>query len=182
MPIIIKRYANRKLYDTDKKKYITLSGIARYIHENEEVIVYDNTTGDDISNLILTQIIIERERENSGLFPKSILAGLIKASGDTFEVLKKYLTSPIDLVIQVNDEIDRRLDHIIEEGKITPEEGIYLRENLISFGRQKTRPDVSIESIIEHVLKNRGVPSGDEFHQMIEEIQRLSEIIDQTVD
>jgi polyhydroxyalkanoate synthesis repressor PhaR len=182
MPIIIKRYANRKLYDTEKKRYITLSGIAKYIQEDEDVIVIENTTGEDISNLMLTQIIIEIERENTGLFPKSILAGLIQTSSDTIEIIKRTLTSPFELVRYVNEEIDRRLDSLVDQGKITLEDGIYLRENLISLGRQKSAPNILIESIVEDSLHERGVPSGVEFRRLIDDIERLSEKIDQYVD
>lgn len=159
-----------------------MSGIAKYIQENEEVIVFDNTTGEDISNLILTQIIIERERENTGFFPKSILAGLIKTSSDTFEIFKRSLASPIEWVKHVNDEIDRRLDSLIDQGKITLEEGIYLRENLQSLGRQNIQPKLTIESVVEDILQERGVPSDSEIRQMINDIERLSKIIDRYVD
>lgn len=178
MPIIIKRYTNRKLYDTDKKQYITLSGIASYIQEGEEVIVIDNTTGEDISNLTLTQIIFEKEREKTGFFPKSILAGLIKTSGDTFENIRRSLTSPKELMRQVNDEIERRLDVLIEQGKITLDEAVGLRDNLLNLGHRDLISNQPIESIIENILKERGVPSRNEFRQLINDVELISEKID----
>lgn len=182
MPKIIKRYANRKLYDTEKKRYITLNEIAKYIQENEEVVVIDNTTGDDISNIVLTQIIIERERENSGYFPKSILAGLIQMSSDTFEIFRRSIFSPMELVKNINEEIDRRLETLIDQGIISLEEGRFLRENLISPSRKMTTPIIQIDTIVEGILHERGVPTGIDFRRLIDDVERLSEIIDQYVE
>lgn len=60
---IIKRYPNRKLYDTEAKKYITLDGIAELIRDGQEVQVMDHSTGEDLTTLTLTQIIFEQEKE-----------------------------------------------------------------------------------------------------------------------
>ena len=65
MPII-KRYPNRKLYDTEAKKYITLDGIAELIRQGEEVVVIDHTTNEDLTAVTLTQIIFEQEKKSSG--------------------------------------------------------------------------------------------------------------------
>ena len=72
MPII-KRYPNRKLYDTDAKRYITLDGIAELIRDGAEVQVVDHTTNEDLTAVTLTQIIFEQEKRNSGFLPKSVL-------------------------------------------------------------------------------------------------------------
>ena len=62
MPTIIKRYPNRKLYNTETKRYITLDGISTLIKQSNEVQVLDHTTGEDLTTLTLTQIIFEQEK------------------------------------------------------------------------------------------------------------------------
>ena len=65
MPII-KRYPNRKLYDTEAKRYVTLETITQMIHEGQEVQVVDHETGEDLTNLTLSQIIFEQEKKGGG--------------------------------------------------------------------------------------------------------------------
>lgn len=78
MPVI-KRYPNRKLYDTDAKRYITLNEIAALIRAGEEVVVTDHATDEDMTAVILTQIIFEQEKLQKGFLPKSVLTNLVRA-------------------------------------------------------------------------------------------------------
>jgi polyhydroxyalkanoate synthesis repressor PhaR len=94
MPVI-KRYPNRKLYDTEAKRYITLDGIAELIRNGAEVQVVDHTTDEDLTAVTLTQIIFEQEKRNSGFLPKSVLTGLVRAGGDTLNTLRRNLKSPL---------------------------------------------------------------------------------------
>lgn len=64
MPVLIKRYANRKLYNTDTSRYITLKGIAELVEAGDDVRVIDNETGEDITSITLSQILVDNERSN----------------------------------------------------------------------------------------------------------------------
>jgi polyhydroxyalkanoate synthesis repressor PhaR len=88
---IIKRYPNRKLYDTGTKRYVTLDHITQMIHEGQEVQVVDYETGEDLTNLTLSQIIFEQEKKGSGLLPRSLLTNLVRAGGDTFDQVRRAL-------------------------------------------------------------------------------------------
>ena len=90
MPII-KRYPNRKLYDTEAKRYVTLDSITQMIHEGQEVQVVDHETGEDLTNLTLSQIIFEQEKKGSGLLPRALLTNLVRAGGDTFDQVRRAL-------------------------------------------------------------------------------------------
>ncbi len=78
---VIKRYPNRKLYNTSSKQYITLEGIADMIRNGEEVQILDHNTGEDLTALTLTQIIFEQEKKQGGFLPRSVLTGLVQAGG-----------------------------------------------------------------------------------------------------
>lgn len=90
MPII-KRYPNRKLYDTEAKRYVTLETITQMIHEGQEVQVVDHETGEDLTNLTLSQIIFEQEKKGSGLLPRALLTNLVRAGGDTLDQVRRAL-------------------------------------------------------------------------------------------
>src|SRR5262245_66290972 len=81
MTVLIKRYANRKLYNADTSRYITLKGIAELIEAGEDVRVVDNETGEDITSVALSQILVDNERESRSV-PKTLLSDLIQKSGD----------------------------------------------------------------------------------------------------
>jgi len=79
MAILIKRYANRKLYNTDTSRYITLKGIAQLLEEGHEVRVMDNETGEDITQIALSQILVDNERAKED--PSETLLSQILARG-----------------------------------------------------------------------------------------------------
>ena len=81
MSVLIKRYANRKLYNTKTSRYITLKGIAELIEAGEDVRVIDNETGEDITSVALSQILVDHERSNSAA-SRTLLSELISRGGD----------------------------------------------------------------------------------------------------
>ena len=117
MPVI-KRYPNRKLYDTQAKKYITLDGIAALIRDGEEVQVIDHATGDDLTTVTLTQIIFEQEKKQGGFLPRSVLTGLVQAGGEHLSTLRRTLSSPLDLIRHVDEEITGRINALIYRGEM----------------------------------------------------------------
>jgi len=81
MTVLIKRYANRKLYNTQSSRYITLKGIAELIDADEDVRVIDNETGEDITSVALSQILVDSEREGRRV-SRPLLSGLLQRGGD----------------------------------------------------------------------------------------------------
>ena len=81
MPIRIKRYANRKLYNTETRRYITLKGIATLLEDGQEVEVIDNATGEDITGVTLSQILVDTERSNREV-PGNLLSEIFQRGGD----------------------------------------------------------------------------------------------------
>lgn len=172
--IIIKRYPNRKLYDTSVKRYITLEGIADLIREGQEVQVQDHLTGEDLTAVTLTQIIFEQEKKNSGFLPRSVLTGLVKAGGDTLTNLRRSLASPLEMLHQVDEEIERRVGHLVKQGELAEEEGRRLLEKLAAqSGRFLGKPTLSEEEI-EQYLAERGVPTREDLHALSEQLDALA--------
>ena len=81
-PKIIKRYVNRKLYDTERSRYVTLEDIAGVIKSGEEIQVVDNISGDDVTTVTLAQIIFETEKKTS-FMPIGLLRDLIRNGGES---------------------------------------------------------------------------------------------------
>ncbi|MCC6605939.1 MAG: pesticidal protein Cry15Aa [Anaerolineae bacterium] len=181
MPVI-KRYPNRKLYDTEAKRYITLDGIAELIREGQEVQVVDHTTDEDLTAVTLTQIIFEQEKRNSGFLPKSVLTGLVRAGGDTLNVLRRNLNSPLELLKHVDEEIEKRLQTLVERGEMAKEEAIHLSEKLMAAGQEKSKEMMIGQQRLERLLGMRGVPSREEVEALTSQIESLSAKIDSLIE
>src|SRR6202051_2613928 len=86
-PTIVKKYANRRLYNTATSSYVTLDDLARMIKEGGDFVAYDAKTGDDITRSVLTQIIVEQEQKGQNLLPISYLRTLVSFYGDSMQFL-----------------------------------------------------------------------------------------------
>lgn len=92
--VTIKKYANRRLYNTATSSYVTLDHLCQMVKEGVDFVVYDAKTGDDITRAVLTQIIVEEEAKGQNLLPISFLRQLIGFYGDNLQmVVPKYLES-----------------------------------------------------------------------------------------
>ncbi len=91
-PVIVKKYANRRLYNTESSSYITLENLAEMVRKDRDFIVYDAKTGDDITRTVLTQIIVEEEGKGNALLPTNFLRQLIGVYGSNVpNMVPKYL-------------------------------------------------------------------------------------------
>lgn len=86
-PVIVKKYANRRLYNTATSSYVTLDDLAKMIKEGGDFIAQDAKTGEDITRSVLTQIIVEQEQKGQNLLPTSFLRQLISFYGDSMQFL-----------------------------------------------------------------------------------------------
>lgn len=86
-PVIIKKYANRRLYDTESSSYITLEHLSLMTRAGREFKVVDAKSGDDITHNVLTQIIVEEENRGTTLLPVSFLRQLISMYGDQMQAM-----------------------------------------------------------------------------------------------
>jgi polyhydroxyalkanoate synthesis repressor PhaR len=96
-PVIIKKYANRRLYNTAKSSYVTLDNLSEMVREGEDFVVYDAKSGDDITRSVLTQIIFEEEAKGTSMLPASFLRQIIRLYGDALQsVVPGYLEASME--------------------------------------------------------------------------------------
>lgn len=121
MPVI-KRYSNRKLYDTESKRYVTLDDVAEFIRRGDDVRVVDHVTGDDLTSTTLLQVIFEEEKKIGGLLPQVVLTRLIRAGGEAVSSLRSRLAG-IDPFQMIDEEIRRRVREQVQAGRLSEDEG-----------------------------------------------------------
>src|SRR5499433_3468023 len=107
-PVVVKKYANRRLYNTATSSYVTLDDLARMIKEGGDFIACDAKTGEDITRSVLTQIIVEQEQKGQNLLPISFLRQLISLYGDSMQFLVPGYLEQAMLAFAQNQEQMRR--------------------------------------------------------------------------
>ena len=98
---VIKRYANRKLYDTQDSRYVTLEQISEMIRQGENVKVVDNNSKDDLTSVTLAQIIFEEEKKKKSFLPLAALRNIIESGGESLHELMNQLSEGAEKVGRV---------------------------------------------------------------------------------
>jgi len=108
--IVIKKYANRRLYNTQKSSYVTLDHLAEMVREGQDFVVKDAKTGDDITRSVLTQIIFEEESKGHNMLPTNFLRQLIGLYGDSVQgFVPGYLDASMEAFAKNQDELRESL-------------------------------------------------------------------------
>ena len=109
-PIVIKKYANRRLYNTATSSYVTLDYLAEMVKNGQDFVVYDAKTNEDITHSVLTQIIFEEENKGQNLLPIQFLRQLIKFYGDNLQAfVPSYLEMSMDAFASNQEKLRGRM-------------------------------------------------------------------------
>ncbi len=165
--VLIKRYANRKLYNTETSRYITLKGIAELIEEGREVRVIDNETGEDITSVALSQILVDSERSNRNV-PGTVLSELIQKGGDA---IYTALRRPQEGIGELRKNVRRVIgNREREEG-----EGAGLGE-WISESTQEL--EGRIQGVVERVLRALDLPRRSDIAALNANLERVAKALE----
>jgi polyhydroxyalkanoate synthesis repressor PhaR len=108
-PVIIKKYANRRLYNTDTSTYVTLEDLAEMVRSERDFVVFDAKTGEDLTHAVLTQIIVEQESRGTNLLPIGFLRQLIRFYGDSMQrLVPSYLEFSLDSLTRQQEDYRRK--------------------------------------------------------------------------
>ena len=111
--VVIKKYGNRRLYDATNSRYVNLDDLAAFIREGKDVKVLDAKTGQDLTRVVLTQIITEDAKDKPVGLPLELLRQLIMASDEVRqEFIMWYLKSAFDAYEKVQDAVQNRLSEV----------------------------------------------------------------------
>jgi len=121
-PTTIKKYANRRLYNTGTSTYVTLEDLATMVKEGEDFLVYDAKTGDDITRSVLAQIIFEQENKaGQNLLPTTFLRQLIRFYGDSMQmVVPKYLEQSLETLTREQEKFRKQLANTLSGTPFAP--------------------------------------------------------------
>src|ERR1700730_12378240 len=134
-PVTIKKYANRRLYNTGTSTYVTLEDLAVMVKEGEDFVVFDAKTGEEITRSVLTQIIFEQENKGQNLLPITFLRQLIRFYGDSMQMLvPHYLVVSIESLTREQEKFRHQMSQAFGAGPFAPLED-QVRRNMEMFER-----------------------------------------------
>jgi len=162
MAVLIKRYANRKLYNTETSRYITLKGIADLLEADQEVKVIDNETGEDITSVTLSQILVDTERDGRSV-PGNLLSELFQRGGDVlYGAVRKRVDDASEGIEELKGNVRRLLR---PRGR-----------DWVAF----TAPD--LESVVQHaferVAEMLDLPRRSDLARLSEQLDRVARALE----
>ena len=175
---VIKRYPNRKLYDTEAKAYVTLDGIAELIRGGADVQVVDHETGEDLTTVTLSQIILELEKKQGHALPKTVLTSLIRTGGDTLDMFKRSFYTSLGAMRLLEDGIERRVDLLVRRGQMSEDEGRQLRESLIKNSADLDGEGSESNRAVDVALDRLNIPSRSDFKRLSVQLEELTAKLD----
>ena len=110
---VVKRYANRKLYDTTSSRYVALDDVAAFVRRGDEVEVTDNETGEDLTAVTLAQIILEDERKKKSFLSLPVLQDLVRYGGDA---LAEATKQGMEAFGEMREAAEKRVSELVPEG------------------------------------------------------------------
>ena len=161
MAYVIKRYSNRKLYDTQESRYVTLEEIEEMIRGGRGVSVVDTATGEDLTSVTLTQIILEHERTHRGTLPTGFLHQLIKHGEAWQDWVQRSMRSSFEGIVGNQREMERVFREWSSRAGWGPPSGGEVKRESAEPDTERLREEVSslrerLRALEERLEKRRG--------------------------
>ena len=182
MAILIKRYANRKLYNTDSSRYITLKGIAELLESGEQVTVIDNETGEDITSVALSQILVDSERSQTSP-PTSLLSQILGRGGDAiYDALKRGVGEASEGIEDLQDRV-RKMVGPDADGNLNEEtDGSGDQSSQRSWPQSIFQSPAELEKIMqssmERVFRALDLPRRSDVESLNDNLERVASAVE----
>ncbi len=120
--LVIKRYGNRRLYNTETKTYVNYSDLAKIVRDGNDVQVIDSTTKEDVTKAVLIQVILEEEKNNKTVLPTEFLFQLLRSREEsTQDFFKNHLAASFNAYLKTKEEFDNRFRTMLEMATSAPQ-------------------------------------------------------------
>jgi polyhydroxyalkanoate synthesis repressor PhaR len=178
-PVVVKKYANRRLYNTESSSYITLDTLADMVRAGRDFVVYDARTGDDITRSVLTQIIVEEESKGRALLPTTFLRQLIGFYGDSLGgMVPRYLEHTMTAIARQQEQM-REAMHQTMGNLLPPGLEEMRRQNIAMMERAMSlfSPFYPAAREAEPAEPPAASPGPAEFEALQLEVERLRKLL-----
>ena len=178
-PLLVKRYSNRKLYNTRESRYITLDELADLVKAGTEIRVVDNDSGEDLTSVTLSQILLENERKKRDALPRLVLTELIQKGDKLFDTVRRSISSGFEMLTDAETGLERNIRRLVSRGELSSEEGESLLRRLTDWVREN-REDLEgqIDRRIQQIARRLDVPMQEDVDRLKASIERLHSAVD----
>lgn len=180
---LIKKYANRKMYDTSDKRYISRNQLTELIKKGEEVAIIDNRTGEDLTAAIVSQLIgmESQDKENDAAVSSRFLMQLLRKGGGTLtDYAKKYVSLWQGAFTMAEDEIDKLVNKLVKNKELSLSEGSRLKKEIIGFTNSlKGWISESIETRVGEVFDAMNLATNDHIKALSAKVDLLDKKVKQ---
>jgi polyhydroxyalkanoate synthesis repressor PhaR len=174
MATVIKRYANRKLYDCNAKRYVKLDELAELVKSGQDVQIIDNSTGEDITSVVLSKVLSEviSDKTQNGQVHPSILTEIIQKRAEVVD----YLKQGIEASVRTVKGVEQQLQHQLEQGwqRVTG-------QNKSSNSTEDFRNIFQrmIEESVQFLIGKMNLPTRAEINQLTKRLDEIEELLKQ---
>ena len=120
--LIIKRYSNRRLYNTETKDYVSYEDLASIVREGTDIKVVDSKTKEDVTKTVLIQVILEEEKKDQTVLPTDFLFQVLRSRDDSLQdFFKNHLSASFEAYLKTKEEFDNRFRSILEMAVAAPQ-------------------------------------------------------------
>ncbi len=164
----IKKYANRKLYDSTDKKYISMNRLSELIKQGEDIVIIDNETGKDLTASIVSSLIARTKDQAENTVSSGMLIRMFRKGGAALtDYTRKYTSLWQKSFTLAEDELDSLVKKLIKDKEISKSEGSRIRTDIIGFTKaMKTWISNTIDNRIDEVLNVMNLATRDNVKQL----------------
>ena len=166
MARLVKRYSNRKLYDTSESRYVTLDEIARWVKSGEEVKILENESGEDLTAVTFAQIILEEERKKSGLPSLRVMRELIQHGESALQGLAATVDRGIEAIRPAAEAARTHVHERMQEGV----------QNLTSVADRLTEIQRNLDEVVRRQVER--VTSSPTLQREMDRIERTARMLE----
>jgi polyhydroxyalkanoate synthesis repressor PhaR len=172
--VVIKRYENRKLYDARARAYVTLADLARMVADGGEIQVVDKATGEDLTTLVLAQVVLEGVKERTADIPRQVLSRLIRLAA---RPAAAWAEPAQEAAARARAEAERIAAGLIAKGRLTLDEALAVRQEITgSVQRLVADAQHGLESRFRGLFEGTGGP-GQKLRTLEEKLDAFGQVL-----
>ncbi|MBI5116181.1 phasin family protein [Candidatus Poribacteria bacterium] len=176
----IKRYANRKLYDTQDSHYVGLEDILKLVRAGEDVEVIDSRTGEDLTSVTLAQAMAEEEKSKGSVLPLDTLKELIKRGSESLnEIMRKSRLAGKGAMQMAEEGASKYYEKLVNHGEMSEDEAkSYLRLLSKAVTRRRRSLEGAVDDRLRAFVKTLNLPARSDFDTVAKKIDSLASKLD----
>ena len=177
----IKKYTNRKMYDTHDKRYVTMAQLSELIKQGAEVMVIDNRTGEDITTAIISQLIGRDNKEKDKAVSSQLLMQLLRKGGGTLtDYAKKYMSLWQGAFNMAEDEVSQLVNRLVKNKEISMSEAGKLKKEIMGYTSSlKSWISERIDKRVGEGLQSMNLATNDHLKALSDKVDVLSKKVRQ---